>query len=502
MTDRPPDQSRRSVLSLFGAAALGAGAPAIVSASPAGEGRSAVVWDPVLDDLHRRTFNYFLKTTDAETGRAPDAWPNPVFSSIAAIGFYLTALCIGAKSGYVPRTEAARRARAALDHLWRSPQGDERQGVAGDHGFFYHFLDTTSGLRFRHSELSTIDTAMLVLGALTAAAYFDGATEDERQVQTLGLNLYKRLDWDFVVRASGLVSMGWTPENAQQGHPERGLIGRSWDGYNEGMMVLLLSLGREETPRQADAWAHWTKTLGATFGRNFGQPHLGFSPMFGHQYSHCWFDFRGIADPFMAAHGLDYFENSRRAAYAQRNYARLNPGHFRDYGPQVWGLTACQGPGEFKAAVGGRTVRFHGYAARGPQTGDGESIDDGTLAPTAGCASLAFAPEIVIPLIHSLRARYGDDLYGEFGFFDAFNPSVPRSAKVKTGHMTKRAGWVADQYLGIDQGPVLIMLENYRSGFVWNLFCRSPLTGPIVRRAFTRAGFRPTGAAGRWLETV
>jgi hypothetical protein len=503
MIRRPVDQTRRSTLSLLGASILGSSVASRAWAlGGAVETPAPPPWDETLGDLHRRTFNYFRDSTAADTGLAPDNWPHPIFSSIAAIGHYLTALCIGVKSTYMERSEAARRARAALEQLWRGPQSDARSGVTGDHGFFYHFLDTKTGLRFRNTELSTVDTSMLVLGALTAAAYFDRDTDDERRIQTLGLALYTRLDWNFVLRRTGLVSMGWLPEKAAREHPETGLIERNWDRYNEGMMVLLLCLGREEPPAHPDAWANWAKTIDGTFGKNFGEPHLGFSPMLGHQYSHCWFDFRGLADPYMASRGLTYFENSRRAAYAQRNYAILNPGRFHDYGPDVWGLTACQGPGEFKATMHGRKVTFHGYYARGPQTGDGESIDDGTLAPTAGAASIAFAPEIVIPLIHSLRARYGDDIYGEYGFYDAFNPSVPRMARLKRGRMTKRAGWVADQYLGIDQGPILLMLENYRSGFVWDLFCRSPLTGSIARRAFTRAGFRPTAPSGQWLMSA
>ena len=173
-------------------------------------------------------------------------------------------------------------------------------------------------------------------------------------------------------------------------------------------------------------------------------------------------------------------------------------GGFKDYGADVWGLTACRGPGDFTAAVNGRAVRFHGYAARGPQTGDGEGVDDGTIAPTAGAGSVAFAPEIVTPLIHSLRRRYGADLYGRYGFTDAFNPSVPARQPVAQGRHAPRAGWVADAYLGIDQGPTLLMLENHRSGLIWDLFCRSALAGPIARRGFALAGFQPVAPAGRW----
>lgn len=147
----------------------------------------------------------------------------------------------------------------------------------------------------------------------------------------------------------------------------------------------------------------------------------------------------------------------------------------------------------------GRDVAFHGYSARGPQVGDGEGVDDGTIAPTAGGGSIVFAPEVVTPLIHSLRSRYGTDVYGEYGFTDAFNPSVPADQPLREGRHAPRAGWVADAYLGIDQGPILLMLENHRSGLIWDLFCRSAVTGPIVRRGLRAAGFQAVAPTGTWL---
>jgi hypothetical protein len=457
----------------------------------AGGGR---VLDPVLADLHRRTFRWFWETAHSQTGLVPDNSPNPDFCSIAAVGFALTACCIGVSSGYVTRREAAARVLTTLRTLWNAPQGPDTAGVAGHKGFFYHFLHLDSGLRYAQCELSTVDSSMLFLGALTAAAFFDGASGDETEIRKLSVGLYERADWTFVAHANGLISMGWQPASDVPG----GLIERDWDRYNEGMMVNLLALGSPTHP--AGDWSAWMATLN-TWGTNFGETYLGFSPMFGHQYSHVWFDFRGIADAFMRGHGIDYFENSRRATYAQRNYAVKNPGGFKDYGADVWGLTACRGPADIALDVNGRKVQFHEYGARGPQTGDGESFDDGTIAPTAGASSIAFAPEICIPLIHSLRRRYGGDIYGDNGFRDAFNPTFPADVETHTGRNTPRAGWVSKDYLGIDQGPILCMMENYRSGLVWELFNRSLLTGPIARRAFGRAGFAPVSKAGAWLRT-
>lgn len=479
------DRGRR--LFLAGGAALGALARLARAAPPRGR-----ALDPVLADLHHRTFRYFWDTADPDTGLAPDNWPNPDFCSIAALGFALTAYPIGVESGYVSRAEAAKKTLVALRTIWNGPQGDATSGVTGHRGFLYHFLDMKTAHRFKDVELSSVDTTLFLLGALTAAAYFDGPDADEAEIRKLGIGVYERVDWSFVARPNGLISMGWHPEAG------KGLIARNWDRYNEGMMVYLLALA-SPTHRAGD-WAAWAATIGANWGPNGGQPHLGFAPMFGHQYSHCWYDFRGVADAFMREHGIDYFENSRRATLAQRDYAIRNPGGFKDYGADVWGLTACRGPGDFTAAVNGRAVQFHGYSARGPQTGDGEGVDDGTIAPTAGAASIAFAPEVAAPLIENLRRRYGADIYGRYGFTDAFNPSVPAGQRVSGGRHAARAGWVADAYLGIDQGPILLMLENHRSGLVWDLFCRSAVTGPIVRRGMQAAGFQAVDARGRWLS--
>ncbi len=455
-------------------------------------------FDPVLADLHRRTFRWFWEVTPDATGLTPDASAGPNFSSIAAIGFALTAYCIGVKSDYVTRQAAAARTLTTLRTLWNAPQGPDATGVSGYKGFFYHFLHPDTALRYDRCELSTVDSGMLFLGALTAAAFFDGPSADEAEIRKLGVALYERADWTFVTHDNNLISMGWAPEPNLPDHNAKGLIDRNWDRYNEGMLVNLLALGSPTHP--AGDWKAWMATIGGTWGTNFGETYLGFSPMFGHQYSHVWYDFRGIADDFMRGHGIDYFINSQRATRAQRNYAIKNPGRFKDYGADVWGLTACRGPADVDLTVGGRKYQFHEYGARGPQTGDGESFDDGTIAPTAGIGSIAFAPEICIPLVHSLRSKYGADIYGDYGFLDAFNPTFPKSYETHTGHDTPRAGWVAKDYLGIDQGPILCMMENHRSGLVWDLFNRSMVAGSIARRAFQKAGFQPVTAEGAWLK--
>lgn len=458
-----------------------------------------VEFDARLADLHRRTFTYFWETTDTKTGLAPDNWPNPDFCSIAATGFALTAYAIGCKSGYVSRFDAAERTRTTLRTFWNGQQGPAAEGMMGHKGFFYHFLHMDTGLRYNKVELSSIDTALFLCGALTAAAFFDGRNAIETEIRDLAIKLYERVDWTFMARENGLVSMGWHPEPGMKDHDAKGLINRNWDRYNEGMMIYHLGMASPTHPLPAKAWESWTATLD-TWGNNFGEPHLGFAPMFGHQYSHAWFDYRGIADAFMRGKGIDYFINSQRATAAQRKYAVKNPGGFRDYGADIWGLTACRGPGYVKAKVNGREVQFQEYAARGPQTGDKEGMDDGTIAPTAAAGSVMFAPDICVPAIHAMRDRYGSDLYGQYGFMDAFNPSFPADQPSKTGVHTEKAGWVSKEYLGIDQGPILIGLENYRSGFVWDMFNRSAVTGPLVKKAFLAAGFQPVTEAGNWLK--
>jgi hypothetical protein len=234
--------------------------------------------------------------------------------------------------------------------------------------------------------------------------------------------------------------MGWRPE---VGH-----YPADWRIYDESMILYILALGSTTHPLPDDAWHAYTAARELHEYR--GQTHVNFAPLFGHQYSHVWIDFRGIVDDSMAGKGLDYFENSRRATLAQREYAIANPGRFKGYGRDVWGLTACDGP-DANAMVDGRAVELWGYSARGAAFG--EERDDGTIAPTAALSSLPFAPEIVVPAAQEMRRVYGAHLYGEYGFLDAFNPSVPDGTAVRAGRVVPGAGWFDTDYLGIDQGP-------------------------------------------------
>jgi hypothetical protein len=276
--------------------------------------------------------------------------------------------------------------------------------------------------------------------------------------------------------------MGWKPEIAGGGW-----LPLDWMGYNEAMLVYLLALGSPTHAVDSTAWTKWAATY--EWGTFEGQPHLGFAPLFGHHYSHVWVDFRGIQDDFMRGHGIDYFENSRRATLSQRNYAMANPGNWADYGENIWGLSASDGPADATIDYRGSQRRFYTYAARGASFN--EVRDDGTIAPTAAAGSIAFAPEIVIPALVEMRERYGEDLFGQYGFLDAFNPSFQFAGRSTQGKVVAGKGWFDTDYLGIDQGPIVAMIANYRSDFVWKYMRRSP---------YIIAGLRRAGFKGGWLD--
>ena len=433
------------------------------------------------EDIERKTFRYFWETVNSKNGLVPDRWPTPAFCSIAAVGFALPAYAIGVERGWCTRAEARDLTLTTLRFFWSAPQGPQRTGVTGYKGFFYHFIDMETGLRHRDVELSSVDTTILLLGVLFAGQYYDRDDAAEREIRQLAQAIYARADWN-MFRADGRapISMGW--------HPETGLIPANWVGYNEGMMVNVLALGAPVNAAPVNLWEQWTAPY-PRFWRGEGPTRrLGFAPLFGHQYSHIFIDFRGIYDAPMRVAGFDYFENSRRATYANRAYCTANPMRWDGYSDRIWGLTACDGPGNFALPFKGEQRTFYGYSARGP-LGEPDERDDGTLAPTAALGSLPFAPEIVIPAVEAMLQRPG--LYDAYGFRDSFNPSFKYAGlKLETGSADPRHGWVAKDYLGIDQGPILLQAANYRDDFVW----RHMRQVPAIRIGLKRAGF-----TGGWL---
>lgn len=443
--------------------------------------RTSPVVDPVLIDLEARTFRFFWDTANPKNGLIPDRYPTPSFASVAAVGFALTAYPVGVERGYVTRKEARKRVLTTLRFLRNAPQGHAVKGMSGYKGFFYHFLDMKTGQRYEDSELSTVDTAILLSGALFCQSYFDGSNAEEVEIRRLVDEIYSRVDWQWAQPHAPAISLGWSPEE--------GFLEYDWRGYNEAMMVYLLALASPTHPVGPEAWTEWTSTYDTmSWAKTFGQEFLNFGPLFGHQYTHVWIDFRKVQDAYMRRRGLDYFENTRRAVYAQQAYAIANPHNCKDYGATVWGLTASDGPADITIGEGSAARLFRTYAARG--AGQGGSYDDCTLAPTAVVGSLPFAPELVIPAVLDMHKRFGQHIYAQYGFLDAFNLNFDYDIPVRHGHCIPGFGWVAGDYLGIDQGAILAMIENYRSSMIWDV---------MRKNAYLRQGLTLAGFQGGWL---
>jgi hypothetical protein len=421
--------------------------------------------DEKLEALQRLTFDYFLKEANPENGLVPDSTRQGAPCSIAAVGFALSAYPVGVERGFITRNDAVKRTLKTLRFFWNSSHGPEPDAT-GYKGFYYHFLDMKTGRRTWDCELSTIDSTFLIAGALTAAEYFNRDTEGEREIRTLADAIYARADWNWAQNGKDPVTHGW--------RPERGFIKYRWQGYNEALILYVLGLASPTHPLPKTSYQAWTRTY--KWKKLYGHEFLYGGPLFIHQLSHMWIDFRGIQDEYMRDHGIDYFENSRRATYIQQYYAIRNPRGFEGYGENIWGFTASDGPGPASKNVGGKLRRFYDYKARGVPHGP----DDGTLAPWAVIASLPFAPEIVLPSIQYFDETF-PDMTSKYGFKCSFNPTF-------SGDSGK--GWVSKGYYGLDQGPIVLMIENYRSGFLWRIMreCRYIIDG------LRRAGF-----SGGWL---
>jgi hypothetical protein len=408
--------------------------------------------------LERPMFDYFWDNADPRTGLIPDRVPASSYSSIAAMGFGLTAYVIGAERHYVPRSAAVARSLLILRTLSRAP---------AEHGLFYHLIGLESLRPTWDSDVSPVDSSLLFGGIVTAESYFDGRSAQERELRSLAQRLLDRADWQWAAPRPPAIAMDWTRKG--------GFAEHDWTGYNEAMLMYILAIGSRTHPLPPAAWSAYAGGFSRTWGLHQGYEYIGFGPLFGHEFPEVWIDFRGIADPFMLAHGIDYFINSHRAVLAQRRYAVEDPDHWRDYGADIWGLSASDGPGDERMEVDGALRTFWGYKARGD---DGDAPDDGTLAPLAVVAALPFAPRQVEAAIAALRSRFGARIYGRFGFVDALNPSFGPN------------GWFDHDYVGIDTGAALAMVENYRSGLIWRVVRRNP----NVIRGLRRAGFE-----GGWL---
>jgi hypothetical protein len=425
-----------------------------------------------LDELARNTFRYFWDLTNPANGLVPDSTKKGYPSSITATGLGLACLPVAAERGWISREDAAGRARTTLRTFWYGP-GDHELWAIGHRGFFYHFLDMESGHRSWQSELSTIDTTFLLAGALTTGLYFDGHGEVEREIRELADALYRRADWRWALADGRAVSHGWKPDT--------GFLNLRWQGYSEALLLYALALGSPTYPIPSSCYRAWAETY--RWKKLYGLEFLFAPSLFVHQLSHLWIDFRGIQDAFMRKKGIDYFENSRRATLVQQRYAIRNPRGFEGYGEFVWGISASDGPGPAVRKVGGKVRRFWDYRARGVPWGP----DDGTLTPWAVVASLPFEPELVVHTLEEID-RSHPEMNSEFGYKCSFNPTFrARSPSSKT---SDSKGWISVGHYGIDQGPVILMIENFRSGMVWDLMRRCP----YLIQGLGRAGFR-----GGWL---
>lgn len=419
-----------------------------------------------LDGLQRHAFDYFLYETNPANGLVADSSKLGAPASIASVGFALAAYPVGVKRGWMTRADAIQRTLVLMRFFWNSPQGAETDGT-GYKGFYYHFLDMTTGRRAGLCELSTIDTTFLLAGMLAAAAFFDRENDDEQQIRTLADALYRRADWQWACDGGATVTHGWTPE--------RGFLPYRWEGYDEALLLYVLGLGSPTHPLPTESYTAWVSTY--QWKEIYGYEFLYGGPLFIHQYSHIWVDFRGIQDTFARDKGIDYFENSRRATYVQQQYAIRNPLEFTGYGENFWGLTASDGPGWATRKFHGIERSFFDYVARGVPYGP----DDGTIAPWAVVASLPFAPEIVLPTVWHLQDVY-PQITGKYCFKCSFNLSFPNGVDTDTT-------WTSSHHFGINLGPVVLMCENYRSDLLWRLMRACPYVVSGLRRAGFRNGW-------------
>lgn len=371
----------------------------------------------LLDEVERRACRYFYDEADPSTGLALDRarmrGPDPRrVASIAATGFALSALAIAHRRGWLGASAARSRAARTLDYLARR--------APHHHGFYYHFLDAGSGQRVWQCELSSIDTAWLLCGVLHARAHFDTP-----EIERLSAEILDRVDWTWMLNGGETLSHGWTPE--------RGFLPYRWDSYSELLAMYLLAVGSRTSPIPRSSWHAWKRPRRSF--RNLS--YIGNeTPLFMHQYSHAWFDFRGHRDQY-----ADYFENSRLATQAHRLLCMGLSHRFPWYGADMWGVTASDSP--------------RGYC---DWNGGGDRID-GTLAPCAAGGSLPFLPGECTAVLQAMLDRYGDKVWGCYGFVDAFHP---------------RDGWYSPDVIGIDLGIMLLMAENARSGAVWAAVMSTP----------------------------
>lgn len=392
--------------------------------------------DQLLDEVQRAGFDFFWNEASPRTGQVKDraladGHDTHTMSSIAATGFGLTSLCIGDRRGFGKHADIIERVRVTLRFL-----ANELPHV---HGFFYHFIHMETGERWEKNELSSIDTSLLLCGVLTARQYFA-----DQEIKDLATKIYERVDWPWMLNGGSTLSMGW--------HPESGFLNARWSHYSELMMIYLLGIGSPTHPLSPDTWSAWTRPVIRYQGIEYIS---GNDPLFTHQYSEAWFDFRKKRDAY-----ADYFENSIKATKAHKLFCLSLRGRFPDYSDDLWGISASD--------------YVHGYTAWGGPSAQGGTLGpvDGSIVPCATGGSLAFLFEDCIRVLRNIRGAYREKAWTKYGFVDAFNPLT---------------GWYDQDVLGIDLGITLLMAENHRTGFVWDTFMKNP----EAQTAMQKAGFHP-----------
>ena len=419
-----------------------------------------------LRHIQANSFCYFVHEVNRANGlvldKTEEDWP----SSIAAVGMALTAYPVGVYRNFMARKEAVERTLTTLRFFAASEQS-RAVDATGYKGFYYHFLHMGSGRRAWQSELSSIDTAIFIAGALTAAAFFDGASPDEAEIRFLAKMLYERVEWDWMLQGQKTLCHGWRPE------PEAGFIDYRWEGYDEALILYLLALGSPTHGIDAECYAAWCTTY--EWKTVYGIDYLYAGPLFIPQLSHVWVDFRDVRDASMREKGSDYFENSRRATQVQHRYAIRNPLGLAHVGELCWGVTEAMGP-----------VR---RSRRSPASRESSSTILRVafrMAPTmARLRRCPFAPEIVLPTVMNY-GRLNIQVANPYGFKASINPMFADAEN-------EGIGWVSKFHFGINEGPTVLMIENHRSGLVWALMrtCQ-----PLV------AGLRAAGFSGGWLGRV
>ncbi|MEO9230352.1 MAG: glucoamylase family protein [Devosia sp.] len=420
-------------------------------------------WAQLSDDaliirLQRAAFSYFIDYADAKTGLVADTSRKRSPCSIAVVGFALSCYPIAVKNGWLSRTDAASRTLTVLRFFSQSTQSDAPDAT-GYKGFYYHFLDMQTGKRVWQCELSLIDTALLIAGVLVAGYFFDGGGE-ESEIRERADALYRRVDWHWAQNDTSGVTQGWKPEC--------GFLNYGWDGYNEAAILHALGLGSPTFPFTPDVYRTWQLTY--QWENLLDRDVLYSGPLFTHLFSHAWIDFRGIRDAFMREKSSDYFENTRSAIAIHREYGERNPRGLKGYSRNFWGVTAGDGPDVQDLREDGRDRRFFGYMSRGVPYGP----DDGTIAPWAMLATLPFAADAALEGTRHLLGAY-PQVCSQDRFSSGFNPTFRGDS----------GGWLSEGWYGLDQGLLVMMIENHRNGLIWEIMRRCS----HLRHGLKRAGF-------------